>query len=79
MFRHQSSFSPSARPVSPGISPVRAVLAALLLFSFSACVTINVYFPAAAAEKVADKLIDDIWQLDTPDTPSAPQQPAKAQ
>jgi len=34
--------------------------AALLL---SACVTINIYFPAAAAEKAADKLIDDIWQL----------------
>ena len=32
----------------------------------SACVTINIYFPAAAAEKMADKLIDDIWQLDEP-------------
>ncbi|MGQ0442136.1 MAG: hypothetical protein ACT4OH_01645 [Methylophilaceae bacterium] len=28
-----------------------------------ACVTINIYFPAAAAEKVADKIIDDVWQL----------------
>lgn len=27
----------------------------------AACVTINVYFPAAAAEKAADKIIDDIW------------------
>jgi uncharacterized protein YdbL (DUF1318 family) len=26
----------------------------------AACVTINVYFPAAAAEKAADKIIDDI-------------------
>jgi hypothetical protein len=32
----------------------------------SACVTINIYFPAAAAEKMADKLIDDIWQIDEP-------------
>jgi len=30
----------------------------------SACVTINVYFPAAAAEQAADKIIDDIWGQD---------------
>jgi uncharacterized protein YdbL (DUF1318 family) len=35
-------------------------LAALCL-ALSACVTINVYFPAAAAEKAADKIIDDVW------------------
>ncbi len=29
----------------------------------AACVTINIYFPAAAAEKVADKIIDEVWQL----------------
>lgn len=34
-------------------------LAACLVVA--ACVTINVYFPAAAAEKAADKIIDDIW------------------
>lgn len=28
----------------------------------SACVTINVYFPAAAAEKAADKIIDEVLQ-----------------
>jgi uncharacterized protein len=27
----------------------------------SACVTINVYFPAAAAEKAADKVINEVW------------------
>jgi uncharacterized protein YdbL (DUF1318 family) len=36
-----------------------ACLASCLLVA--ACVTINVYFPAAAAEKAADKIIDDIW------------------
>ena len=36
------------------------VPAALVL---PACVTINIYFPAAAAEKAADKIIDDVWQL----------------
>jgi hypothetical protein len=28
-----------------------------------ACVTINIYFPEAAAEKAADRIIDDIWQI----------------
>ncbi len=36
------------------------VLAALGL---SACVTINIYFPTAAAEKAADRIIDEVWQL----------------
>ena len=40
-----------------------------------ACVTINIYFPAAAAEKAADKIIDDVWQLkdgqSKPETPPA--------
>ncbi|HMN44295.1 MAG TPA: YdbL family protein [Povalibacter sp.] len=34
-------------------------LAAITL-ALSACVTINVYFPAAAAEKAADKIIEDV-------------------
>jgi uncharacterized protein len=32
-----------------------------LCLALSACVTINVYFPAAAAEKAADKIIEDVW------------------
>jgi uncharacterized protein YdbL (DUF1318 family) len=32
--------------------------AMLLLAS---CVTINIYFPAAAAEKAADRIIEDVW------------------
>jgi hypothetical protein len=38
------------------------------------CVTINIYFPAAAAEKAADRIIDEVWQLKggVPVTPSAP-------
>lgn len=35
----------------------------LLAAILSACVTINIYFPAAAAEKAADKIIDEVWQL----------------
>ena len=30
----------------------------------SACVTINVYFPAAAAEKAADRIIEEVWGKD---------------
>lgn len=38
-------------------------IALVLVFALPACVTINIYFPAAAAEKAADKIIDDVWQL----------------
>jgi hypothetical protein len=52
-----------------------AILLASLLALVS-CVTINIYFPAAAAEKAADKIIDEVWQIkqgQTPATsPSAP-------
>ncbi len=34
-----------------------------MCLTLSACVTINIYFPAAAAEKAADKIIDEVWQL----------------
>ncbi|MCB2426149.1 YdbL family protein [Methylophaga pinxianii] len=42
--------------------------AGLMLIS---CVTINIYFPAAAAEKAADRIIEDVWSRD-----EAPAQPA---
>ncbi len=32
-------------------------------FIGAGCVTINIYFPAAAAEKAADRIIDEVWQL----------------
>lgn len=37
--------------------PLKIALASLLI---AACVTINVYFPAAAADKAADQVIDNI-------------------
>ena len=37
-----------------------AVTAAAFLVA-GACVTINVYFPAAAAEQAADKIIEEVW------------------
>ena len=36
----------------------------LMIISLAACVTINIYFPAAAAEKAADKIIEEVWQLE---------------
>ena len=39
----------------------------LAAFALSACVTINIYFPAAAAEKAADKIIDEVWQTEKGD------------
>lgn len=50
--------------------PRFAMLGAVLA-SASACVTINIYFPAAAAEKAADRIIEDVWQLRDGGTPAA--------
>ncbi len=42
--------------------PRRAlVLPLLLALCLGACVTINVYFPAAAAQQAADRVIDEVW------------------
>lgn len=45
----------------------RVSLLMLLAAYLSACVTINVYFPAAAAEKAADQIIDKVWGGDKQD------------
>ena len=53
------------------------LLAACLAFTLSACVTINIYFPAAAADKAADKIIEEVWQLkDGTEKNTAPKDPA---
>src|SRR5689334_24973097 len=39
------------------VLPLKIALASFLV---AACVTINVYFPAAAADKAADQVINDI-------------------
>jgi len=43
------------------ISPLRLVHGAMLCLLLAGCVTINVYFPAVAAERAADRIIDDVW------------------
>ncbi|WP_435750349.1 hypothetical protein [Thauera sp. AutoDN2] len=55
----------------------RYLVAAAVALSASACVTINIYFPAAAAEKAADRIIDEVWQLReaAPEATGAPAAP----
>ncbi|HEX5363409.1 MAG TPA: hypothetical protein VFW59_04020 [Gallionella sp.] len=47
--------------------------------ALSACVTINIYFPAAAAEKAADKIIEEVWQTQKADPQKADQPVTKEQ
>lgn len=53
-----------------------AALACLL--ALGGCVTINIYFPAAAAEKAADKIIDEVWQIKKDGDAAAGDKPAAA-
>ena len=39
---------------------LNAALILGVLFTLAACVTINVYFPAAAAERAAEKFVGDV-------------------
>ncbi len=41
------------------------------------CVTINIYFPAAAAEKAADRIIEGVWQAQGGKAPPAGEGEAK--
>jgi len=52
------------------------IVVPLAALALSACVTINIYFPAAAAEKAADKIIDEVWQTQ-PGKPAENQPAAK--
>jgi len=54
---------------------VRIPVAMTLLLFVAACVTINVYFPAEAAVKAADRIIMDVYG----EQPAAPAQPAEPQ
>lgn len=48
------------------------IVVPLAVLALSACVTINIYFPAAAAEKAADKIIDEVMQTQKADEPAKP-------
>jgi hypothetical protein len=53
-------------------------LALITVFALPACVTINIYFPAAAAEKAADKIIDEVWQIKQGEQAEKAEQPAES-
>ncbi len=48
-------------------------LGLLISLSVISCVTINIYFPAAAAEEAAEKIVDEILNIDTDETKPKPQ------
>lgn len=33
----------------------------LIVFFITSCITINIYFPAAAVEKAADRIVEEVW------------------
>lgn len=43
--------------------------------SMGGCITINIYFPAAAAEKAADRIIDEVLGKGSGAAPSTPAKP----
>ncbi|HET8807313.1 MAG TPA: YdbL family protein [Methylophaga sp.] len=43
-----------------------------IMLLLASCVTINIYFPAAAAEKAADRIIEDVWGEDAVGKPAEP-------
>ncbi|MDX1572583.1 MAG: YdbL family protein [Methylophaga sp.] len=49
------------------VSSFTSFMTMLLLVS---CVTINIYFPEAAAEKAADRIIEDVWGEDAANKPA---------
>ncbi|MDZ7751129.1 MAG: YdbL family protein [Gammaproteobacteria bacterium] len=52
--------------------PFLSLSGVALTLLLSACVTVNVYFPASAAEKAADRIIEDVWGQQPPaGTPAA--------
>ncbi len=50
---------------------MKKIVAISLLAVSAACVTINVYFPAVAAEKAADRIIDNVWGSEKSSAPES--------
>ena len=57
------------------MSRYKKYIALMLFLLGTACVTINVYFPAAAAENAADKIIQKVYGDDQPEPGGAMPQP----
>lgn len=56
------------------VLPLSPLLLVTLLLS--ACVTINVYFPAAAAQEAADRIIQDVYGKETAPAPAPRPEPS---
>ncbi|MBN2233277.1 MAG: DUF1318 domain-containing protein [Deltaproteobacteria bacterium] len=53
------------------IMRMRRILVGLLVLAAASCVTINIYFPAAAVEKAAEQIVDEI-RSGVPAVPAVP-------
>lgn len=63
---------------------LKSLIPLSLIIGLAGCVTINIYFPAAEAQRAADKIIDEVWQLkktdpktEKPGSPPISQQPTR--
>ncbi len=54
------------------MAKLQRLIVGLLGFSLMACVTVNIYFPAAAAEQAADKIIKDVYGTQSGDEATSP-------
>jgi uncharacterized protein YdbL (DUF1318 family) len=52
----------------------RRWLIGLLMVLLVSCVTVNIYFPAAAIQKAADQIVDDVRKIPEPTPGSKPEQ-----
>lgn len=59
--------------------PATQITALLGALALAGCVTINIYFPAAAAEKAADRIIDEVWQIKKDGDVARPDKPVPSQ
>jgi uncharacterized protein YdbL (DUF1318 family) len=57
------------------VKALRLFPTTLAILITSACVTINVYFPAVAAERAADRIIEDVWGKQAQEAPVEADEP----
>jgi uncharacterized protein YdbL (DUF1318 family) len=60
------------RPLAATARGIRAAAAVLALTLIAGCVTVNVYFPAAEAQRAADKIIEQVTGSTTASPPGTP-------
>ncbi len=53
------------------LKKITKILSILSLLSIFACVTVNIYFPAAQVEKAAEDIVEDVYGTDSKDDQSS--------